>query len=133
MRSTGQLMHLVMLNYSLRKFKERTTDHKMMVISTKRFLIKKNLPLTGAPSIISNLAIVSFSLYKLEPRASNRHKQLLRKSPTVHLIEWVKCSCKDFSHAQTSLFTCLVTIRCYVTFSTGSIKSCLQCQFKCQM
>jgi len=31
----------------------------------------KHVPLTGAPSMISNLAIVSFSLYKLEPAVNN--------------------------------------------------------------
>jgi len=43
--------------------------------------IGRHLPLTGAPSIISNFAIVSFSLYELEPEVNNTCKQV----PAVQL------------------------------------------------
>jgi len=47
----------------------------------------KHLPLTGAPSMISNLAIVSFSLYELEPAANKTCSQLQFKLGTLGVID----------------------------------------------
>ena len=56
---------------------QRSRPCPMCVISRKPFN-RRHLPRTGAPSIISNLAIVSLSLYELEPEINDRYKQLQR-------------------------------------------------------